>query len=188
VSSFHPYLAAIQEKAAKNKDVRGDEEEDKSAPEDELKLEYVLGYNAELLNNLHSLKSGEVIYAVARVCVVLNLTGGRRTQRIFSRHEREVTCLAVHPDGVTVASGEVGEFPTCYVWSSRSVPAMSSFALHFLPYFDFLLSFQSHIPSLISHLHLSSSSLSLSLISLSLSSLSLLYICTCISHTFSAGR
>ena len=174
VSSFHPYLAAIQEKAAKNKDGRRDEEEDKSAPEDELKLEYVLGYNAELLNNLHSLKSGEVLYAVARVCVVLNLTGGRRTQRIFSRHEREVTCLAVHPDGITVASGEVGEFPTCYVWSSRFVSAISSFALLFLPSFDFLLglfSLSSLILYLLSHL-----SRSLSFF------LSLLHMCMYILH------
>jgi WD40 repeat protein len=50
-------------------------------------------------------------------------------------HAGTVTSVAVHPDGVTVASGELGERPVCYVWNSRTrhvTATLSGFHVHTL--------------------------------------------------------
>jgi hypothetical protein len=55
----------------------------------ENRLEFVHGYDASATSNVCMLKSGEILYSVAALCVVLNLSAGRRTQRIFTKHTRK---------------------------------------------------------------------------------------------------
>jgi hypothetical protein len=61
------------------------------------RLEFVHGYDAHATSNVCILKSGEILYSVAALCVILNLSAGRRTQRIFTKHTRKCrTCVYVY--------------------------------------------------------------------------------------------
>jgi WD40 repeat protein len=87
---------------------------DKLPPTKGLVLEWVYGYGrsdkvASQLTNastMHRLKTSELVWAVAGVCVIFD--ENRMTQRFFVGHDGEVSCLAVHPDGVLCASGQMG--------------------------------------------------------------------------------
>eukprot|EP01017_Pseudomicrothorax_dubius_P040457 TRINITY_DN6328_c0_g1_i1.p1 TRINITY_DN6328_c0_g1~~TRINITY_DN6328_c0_g1_i1.p1 ORF type:complete len:614 (+),score=151.97 TRINITY_DN6328_c0_g1_i1:60-1844(+) len=43
------------------------------------------------------------------------------TQSFFDKHVDDITAIDVHPDGVTVVTGELGPKPTIYVWSSETM-------------------------------------------------------------------
>ncbi|XP_014749249.1 PREDICTED: echinoderm microtubule-associated protein-like 3 [Sturnus vulgaris] len=55
-------------------------------------------------SNLHVLGSGELVYFIACVVVLLQLPA--RRQRHYLRHSDCVRCLAVHPDRLRVATGQ----------------------------------------------------------------------------------
>ena len=62
---------------------------DKSAPECQLRLEWVYGYRGhQCRNNLHYTASGEVVYFVAGVGVVYNTAEGR--QRFYLGHSDDI--------------------------------------------------------------------------------------------------
>ncbi|RXG70158.1 Echinoderm microtubule-associated protein-like 2 [Armadillidium vulgare] len=54
---------------------------------------------------LYGLASGEVVYFAASVAVIYNPESN--TQRHFTHHTDDIKCIAVHPDGKTVATGQV---------------------------------------------------------------------------------
>jgi microtubule-associated protein-like 6 len=62
------------------------------------------------------LVSGKLVYAAAAVVVVHDPASN--TQRFFSQHTDDVTALAMHPDGATAASGEMGKAPRVCVWDA----------------------------------------------------------------------
>ena len=56
-------------------------------------------------NNILLLGNGEIVYFTAAVCVVYN--PDTNTQRHYIEHTDDVKSIALHPDNVTVASGQV---------------------------------------------------------------------------------
>ena len=91
----------------------GVEEGITTAPIDsDLDLSFVYGYHnvgssiTTNTANILYLKSGEMVYYSSAVVVVYNSATG--TQRLLRRHDDEVTCLAAHPNGVLLASGQSG--------------------------------------------------------------------------------
>ncbi|KAM4722523.1 echinoderm microtubule-associated protein-like 3 [Rhinophrynus dorsalis] len=94
-------------------------------PSEKLQLEWVYGCRGrDSRCNLRVLQSGEVIYFTA--CVIVLCDVNRRTQRHFLRHTDCVRCLAVHPDGVRVASGQTAGVdkdgkPMVYIWDSGTL-------------------------------------------------------------------
>ncbi|KAJ7307594.1 hypothetical protein JRQ81_009624, partial [Phrynocephalus forsythii] len=75
-------------------------------PAEKLQLDWVYGYRGrDCRSNLYVLHSGELVYFIA--CVVVLYHVQRRTQRHYLRHTDCVRCLAVHPDRVRVASGQM---------------------------------------------------------------------------------
>ncbi|CAH2314735.1 echinoderm microtubule-associated -like 2 isoform X1 [Pelobates cultripes] len=75
-------------------------------PPKELQLEWVYGYRGrDCRSNLFLLPSGELLYFTAAVCVLYDPAGG--TQRHYRGHTDDIKSLAVHPDSVTIASGQV---------------------------------------------------------------------------------
>uniref|UniRef100_A0A0G4FV78 Uncharacterized protein n=1 Tax=Chromera velia CCMP2878 TaxID=1169474 RepID=A0A0G4FV78_9ALVE len=81
------------------------------APEAELELEWVYGYNGRLPKNMHWIpRTGEFLYYTAALGVVMsfdgNSPGAPATQRYFTGHTNEVTCLAYSPEKDLVASGQ----------------------------------------------------------------------------------
>ena len=67
--------------------------------------------------------TNELVWAVAGVCVIFD--ENRMTQRFFVGHDGEVSCLAVHPDGLLCASGQIGRSnaKVC-IWSGGSYSSL----------------------------------------------------------------
>ncbi|XP_068106203.1 echinoderm microtubule-associated protein-like 2 isoform X3 [Hyperolius riggenbachi] len=86
--------------ASYNLEVKGE------LPSKDLQLEWVYGYRGrDCRSNLFILPSGELLYFTAAVCVLYDPTAG--TQRHYRGHTDDIKSLAVHPDSVTIASGQV---------------------------------------------------------------------------------
>lgn len=64
------------------------------------------------------------MYPAARVCVVHDLSLNR--QHFFQAHTGAVVCLAGHPAGKVVASGEYGKNAMVLVWDSESLEQISA--------------------------------------------------------------
>ncbi|MGH0114994.1 UNVERIFIED_CONTAM: hypothetical protein FKN15_065918 [Acipenser sinensis] len=95
-------------------------------PEQKLKLQY--GYRGrDCRSNLYLLPTGEIVYFIASVVVLYNVE--ERQQRHYLGHNDDVKCLAVHPDMVTIATGQVAGTsrdgkqlpPHARVWDSVSL-------------------------------------------------------------------
>lgn len=92
-------------------------------PEESLQLEYVFGYRTrDSRNNLYYTKSGKIVYPAGTVGIVHDTK--TNTQRFFhGSHKEDITALAMHPNGRTVATGDVVTHDDgCYVfiWDSEA--------------------------------------------------------------------
>uniref|UniRef100_A0A8C2QCN4 Echinoderm microtubule associated protein like 2 n=1 Tax=Cricetulus griseus TaxID=10029 RepID=A0A8C2QCN4_CRIGR len=80
--------------------------------------------------NLYLLPTGEVVYFVASVAVLYSVEEQR--QRHYLGHNDDIKCLAVHPDMVTIATGQVAGTtkegkplpPHVRVWDSVSLSTL----------------------------------------------------------------
>ncbi|XP_060114203.1 echinoderm microtubule-associated protein-like 2 isoform X1 [Heteronotia binoei] len=97
-------------------------------PHKKLKLDWVYGYRGrDCRANLFLLPTGEIVYFVAAVAVLYNVEEQR--QRHYLGHTDDIKCLAVHPDMVTLATGQVAGTskdgkplpPHVRVWDSVSL-------------------------------------------------------------------
>ncbi|KAM9733088.1 echinoderm microtubule-associated protein-like 2 isoform 2-T2 [Menidia menidia] len=97
-------------------------------PEHKLKLQWVYGYRGrDCRSNLYLLPTGEIVYFNASVVVLYNTE--EQQQRHYLGHNDDVKCLSVHPDMVTIATGQVagnskdGKLlaPHVRVWDSVSL-------------------------------------------------------------------
>ncbi|KAM5137941.1 echinoderm microtubule-associated protein-like 3 isoform 2-T2 [Mantella aurantiaca] len=104
-------------------------------PSEKLQLEWVYGCRGrDSRCTLRMLQSGEVIYFTACVIVICDVNRG--TQRHFLRHTDCVRCLAVHPDGVRVASGQTAGVdkdgkPMVFIWDSSTLQIQHQIGLGF---------------------------------------------------------
>jgi WD40 repeat protein len=67
-------------------------------------------------NNVFASAKGEIVYHAAAVGIVYDKRS--HTQRHFEGHGDDIISLHMHPDGVLVATGEIGKSPKVIVWSS----------------------------------------------------------------------
>uniref|UniRef100_A0A4W4H915 HELP domain-containing protein n=1 Tax=Electrophorus electricus TaxID=8005 RepID=A0A4W4H915_ELEEL len=97
-------------------------------PERKLKLQWVFGYRGrDCRSNLYLLPTGEIVYFNASVVVLYSVE--EQQQRHYLGHNDDVKCLAIHPDMVTIATGQVagtskdGKLlpPHVRVWDSVSL-------------------------------------------------------------------
>ena len=89
-------------------------------PPSKLVLHHVHGYRgSDCRNNLLFTADGELLYFVAAVGVVHNFD--TNTQRFFTAHDDDIVAIALHPDGVTVATGHVGRHAAVCIWDCRSM-------------------------------------------------------------------
>ncbi|XP_033102726.1 77 kDa echinoderm microtubule-associated protein-like isoform X3 [Anneissia japonica] len=94
-----------------------------AAPAEKLKIEWMYGYRGrDCRSNLHLLPTGEIVYFMAATVVLFNVEEG--LQRHYMGHNDDVRCIAVHPDKVTIATGQVAGHdktegkPHVRVWDS----------------------------------------------------------------------
>ncbi|XP_042627230.1 echinoderm microtubule-associated protein-like 2 isoform X2 [Cyprinus carpio] len=97
-------------------------------PERKLKLQWVYGYRGrDCRSNLYLLPTGEIVYFNASIVVLYNVE--EQQQRHYLGHNDDVKCLAIHPDMVTIATGQVAGTskdgkvlqPHVRVWDSVSL-------------------------------------------------------------------
>ncbi|KAJ3613096.1 hypothetical protein NHX12_019352 [Muraenolepis orangiensis] len=96
-------------------------------PGSKLKLDWVYGYRGrDCRSNLYLLPTGETVYFIASVVVLYNVD--EQLQRHYTGHTDDIKCLAVHPDKITIATGQVagtscdGKLaPHVRVWDSVSL-------------------------------------------------------------------
>nr|XP_034967119.1 echinoderm microtubule-associated protein-like 4 isoform X5 [Zootoca vivipara] len=105
-------------------------------PSEKLKLEWVYGYRGrDCRANVYLLPTGEIVYFIASVVVLFNYE--ERTQRHYLGHTDCIKCLAVHPDKIRIATGQLAGVdkdgrslpPHVRVWDSVSVGTLQVIGL-----------------------------------------------------------
>ncbi|XP_072491871.1 echinoderm microtubule-associated protein-like 4 isoform X8 [Notamacropus eugenii] len=105
-------------------------------PPEKLKLEWVYGYRGkDCRANVYLLPTGEIVYFIASVVVLFNYE--ERTQRHYLSHTDCVKCLAVHPDKIRIATGQIAGVdkdgrplqPHVRVWDSVSLATLQVIGL-----------------------------------------------------------
>lgn len=113
--------------------------EDKAElPTKKLKLDWVYGYRGrDCRCNLYLLPTGEIVYFIASVVVLYNVE--EQLQRHYTGHNDDVKCLAVHPDRITIATGQVTGItkdgnqaaPHVRIWDSVSLNTLHTIGTGF---------------------------------------------------------
>lgn len=102
---------------------------DRTAPESQLRLEWVYGYRGhQCRNNVHYTSTGRggsgiIVYFVAGVAIVYSIR--QHSQKFFLGHDDDILSLCLHPDNTLVATGQVGRAPYICVWDSSSMKTIS---------------------------------------------------------------
>ncbi|XP_063084328.1 echinoderm microtubule-associated protein-like 3 isoform X2 [Cavia porcellus] len=123
--------------------IRSLEELPSGLPPETLSLDWVYGYRGrDSRSNLFVLRSGEVVYFIACVVVLYRPGGGPGGpgdggQRHYRGHTDCVRCLAVHPDGIRVASGQTAGVdkdgkplqPVVHIWDSETLLKLQEIGL-----------------------------------------------------------
>ncbi|XP_036026510.1 echinoderm microtubule-associated protein-like 4 isoform X2 [Onychomys torridus] len=100
-------------------------------PPEKLKLEWAYGYRGkDCRANVYLLPTGEIVYFIASVVVLFNYE--ERTQRHYLGHTDCVKCLAIHPDKIRIATGQIAGVdkdgrplqPHVRVWDSVSLSTL----------------------------------------------------------------
>ncbi|KAM6916570.1 echinoderm microtubule-associated protein-like 4 [Xenentodon cancila] len=117
-------------------DVENYEDVRTELPPERLKLEWVYGYRGrDCRANVYLLPTGEMVYFVASVVVLFNYE--ERTQRHYLGHTDCVKCLAIHPDKIRIATGQIAGVdkdgralqPHVRVWDSVSLSTLQVIGL-----------------------------------------------------------
>lgn len=91
-------------------DAAKEKEKDKGQHLPTIEVEYVYGYRGRDCHaNLHWSREGLAVFHASTIGIGMDVSTGK--QMLFSGHSRGkgmVTCITLHPDGVTVATGEAG--------------------------------------------------------------------------------
>lgn len=105
------------------------------ATKEQLKLEWVYGYRGkDCRSNLYQLATGEIIYFIAATVVLYNPE--EHTQRHYREHTDDVKSLCIHPDGVTIATGQVAGHdanegkPHIRIWDSVNLNTLKIIGLN----------------------------------------------------------
>ncbi|GFT82787.1 echinoderm microtubule-associated protein-like 1 [Nephila pilipes] len=95
-------------------------------PSQRLKLEWVYGYRGrDCRSNLYFLPTGEMVYFIASVVVLYNVED--QIQRHYMGHTDDIKCLALHPNKLLIATGQVASTdrrerrPHVRIWDSVSL-------------------------------------------------------------------
>ncbi|KAK5854470.1 hypothetical protein PBY51_015531 [Eleginops maclovinus] len=117
-------------------DVESYEDVRTELPSERLKLEWVYGYRGrDCRANVFLLPTGEMVYFVASVVVLFNYE--ERTQRHYLGHTDCVKCLAIHPDKIRIATGQIAGVdkdgralqPHVRIWDSVSLSTLQVIGL-----------------------------------------------------------
>ena len=90
-----------------------------------LKIKSVIGFNGKVLNGLHYTPcGGYIVYPLGSFVVIKNLSTDK--EAFLEGHSREVSCVAISPDGTRVATGQAnitGVKADVIVWDMTAAKA-----------------------------------------------------------------
>ena len=119
-----PWIGELQASSPKTKI---DKNSGKPPSENIKKLHYVFGYRAfdTRMNVKYTGVEDEIVYHTAALGIVMNKKTNK--QRYFTNHEEDIVSLAIHPNGKTVATGQMAakgkaKFIDLYVWNIDLLP------------------------------------------------------------------
>jgi len=93
--------------------------QNKAVPDMSLMLDYVYGYESQRMrNNVRYTSTGDIVYVVATLGVVLNANS--RSQNIFKFHTDAISSIACSQDGSIIATGQMGHNPSVAVWDAKT--------------------------------------------------------------------
>ena len=94
-------------------------EDDPTAPDTSLELDFVHGYRSQdVRNNLYYTSTGEIAYFAASVGIIYSKK--LHSQNFYTGHSDDIVCMAMHPEGKYVATGQVGKMPMVHVWNAMT--------------------------------------------------------------------
>ena len=97
--------------------------EDAEAPDANLELDYIYGYRCEdVRNNIKYTRTGKAVYHTGAIGVVLDISETK--QKHFFEHTNTISCIAMHPGLVYVATGDIGLNPLICVWDSSTMECL----------------------------------------------------------------
>ncbi|XP_055857090.1 echinoderm microtubule-associated protein-like CG42247 isoform X1 [Episyrphus balteatus] len=106
---------------------------DNSPPDKKLQLQWVHGYRGiDARRNLWVLPSGELLYYVAAVAILLDRE--EEAQRHYTGHTEDIMCMDVHPSRELVASGQKAgrdrkSQAHVRIWSTESLQTLYVFGM-----------------------------------------------------------
>lgn len=93
-------------------------------PDSGVKLQFVHGYRGhDCRNNLFFTPHNKMVYHIAAVGIVYN--SETHHQRCYVAHTDDILCLAIHPSGSLIATGQIGKNPEIHVWDEEEVRTIS---------------------------------------------------------------
>ena len=100
------------------------------APESSLSLSFVYGYRGwDCRNNLEFVTSSyRMAYHVAAVGIIYNSQDNTQVHNL--EHDDDILCLAVHPAGNSVATGEIGPKPKIVIWDANTGVTIRTIMFH----------------------------------------------------------
>jgi len=95
-----------------------------AAPSSFLDLDFVHGYSGHDNNsNLFVAANGDLLFHAGALCVVYDTLSG--SQQFFCEHQHAVMAMALHADGLHVASADAGSAPAVCVWDLESMNCLA---------------------------------------------------------------
>ena len=93
---------------------------DGEAPDATLDLDYVHGYRChDMRNNLRYTADGKLAYCCAGVGVIMDQK--TNTQKHFMGHTDDIHSIALHPNGKSIATGQIGPKPRLCIWNTATM-------------------------------------------------------------------
>ncbi|CAF1210286.1 unnamed protein product [Rotaria sordida] len=101
---------------------------DRTAPKANLRLEWVYGYRAaNCRSNVHLTENNELVYFSAAVAIVQNIHDkNRNQQRFFLGHDNDIISSCLHPDKITIATGQIGTNAQICIWNTQGIIKLES--------------------------------------------------------------
>nr|MCQ2973133.1 WD40 repeat domain-containing protein [archaeon] len=116
---------------ASSPDIKGKNYNGKAPNENIKRLKYVFGYRAfdSRMNIKYTKDENKIVYTTAALGIVIDKKTNK--QKYFTNHEEDIVSLAIHPNGTTVATGQMAakgkaKFIDLYVWNVNNLPSQTN--------------------------------------------------------------
>ena len=119
---FYLHSYSISENRRREKEKKQKDAERKKFEEVPLHPNYIKEmlfskYSALPYDKKHFGCTRKYVYFTSRVVVIRNNDGDNVKQRFYEGHRAKISCMAVHPSKMIVATGEAAKHPNIHVWS-----------------------------------------------------------------------